>query len=220
MSEQQLPTRPLVPLRGQARATSVLVALSALAGVAVTVADWHTSSVADDYIADIAGLTMADLRDAEGLSRVLAVTHVVITLVAGGLFLLWSWRARLNAEALSPARHHRARGWVVGGWLCPLVNFWFPAQVLSDIEKASRAEARTETDLTHLRGDPLIGRWWAVLVVSVLLDQYVTQIVLRTVSAETLREAAVLTTAATALQAIAAGMVIVLVHRVTAAQAA
>ncbi|QFU85407.1 DUF4328 domain-containing protein [Amycolatopsis sp. YIM 10] len=218
MTEQQLPTRPVLPLRGTATGACALIVLSALAGMAVTVTDWHTSSVADAYIDDNAGLTIEDLRAAERLTSAAAWVHLGVTLLAACLFLLWSRRARANAEALSPARHRRARGWVIGGWFCPVVNFWFPYQVVSDIEKASRPVARAETDLTHLPASPLVGRWWAVLVAGVALDQYVAHVVLRTVSAESLREAARLTTVATALQAIAAGMVLLIVRRITVAQ--
>lgn len=220
MTEQQLPTRPMLPLRGAATAASALIVLSALAGVAVTVTDWHTSSVADAYIDDNAGLTIEDLRAAERLAAAAAWVYLGITVLAACLFLLWTWRARTNAERLSPARHRRARGWVLGGWFCPVVNFWFPYQVIADIEKASRPVARAETDLAHLPPSPLVGRWWGVLLASLLLDQYVVQVVLRTVSAESLREAARLSTVATALQAIAAGMVLLIVRRITVAQAA
>ncbi|AXB45931.1 DUF4328 domain-containing protein [Amycolatopsis albispora] len=214
MTEQRWPA-PVLPLHGPARAAGTLIVLSAVAGVAVTVADWHTSSVADEYIADTAELTIDDLRDAEALAALASWGYLGITLLAALAFILWCWRARLNAEALSPARHRLTRGWVIGGWFCPVVQLWFPYQVVSDIEKASRPDATAD-----LRANPLIGRWWVMLVVSLLLDQYVTQVVLRTVSAETLREAAGLTTVASGLQLIAAVMALVILRRITAAQAA
>ena len=63
----------------------------------------------------------------------------------GGLALLASWitgamwlhRARKNAEAFNPSFHHtRSAGWAWGGWICPIVNLWFPFQVVRDTYRA------------------------------------------------------------------------------------
>src|SRR5688572_18369651 len=51
---------------------------------------------------------------------------------------LWLWRARQNSELLGPGHHHaRSRGWVWGGWVCPIVNLWFPFQVVKGVHLAS-----------------------------------------------------------------------------------
>src|SRR5690242_21013901 len=51
------------------------------------------------------------------------------------LFVVWFRRARINAERHDyPQR--RARGWTFWGWIVPIVNIWFPFQIMGDIWRA------------------------------------------------------------------------------------
>ncbi|WBQ05475.1 DUF4328 domain-containing protein [Kribbella sp. CA-293567] len=74
------------------------------------------------------------------------------------VFLIWLWRARENTEVLTPAAggfqggyqgaqhggqrgrggpHRHEQGWVIGAWVCPIVQFWYPLQVVEDVVRAS-----------------------------------------------------------------------------------
>ncbi|ALG12112.1 hypothetical protein AOZ06_39285 [Kibdelosporangium phytohabitans] len=66
----------------------------------------------------------------------LTVTSAVVTLV-------WMYRARRNVRAVGRQRH--APGWAIGGWFCPIVNLWFPVQIVSDIATADQPSARSRT---------------------------------------------------------------------------
>jgi hypothetical protein len=71
---------------------------------------------------------------------------------------LWLWRARHNSELIEPGHHHaRSRGWVWGGWVCPIVNLWFPFQVVKGIHVASSR--------AYGGAGALIGWWWAAWLV-------------------------------------------------------
>jgi hypothetical protein len=51
------------------------------------------------------------------------------------LFVIWFRRARINAERHGyPLR--RARGWAFWGWIVPIVDLWFPFQIMGDIWRA------------------------------------------------------------------------------------
>ena len=74
--------------------------------------------------------------------------------VAMVMFLVWFYRARVNAEGhgwpqrLSP-------GWAIGAWFVPVVNYWFPFWIMVDIWRAGLPEqARTKIAI-------LPGVWWA-----------------------------------------------------------
>jgi hypothetical protein len=57
-------------------------------------------------------------------------------------------------------------GWVVGGWFCPVVNFWFPKQIVDDVIAAS--DPRTPPLFPDLRRIPrhgLVLAWWLTWVV-------------------------------------------------------
>ncbi len=45
------------------------------------------------------------------------------------LFVVWLRRARINAER-HDYRQRRVRGWVFWGWIVPIVNIWFPFQIM------------------------------------------------------------------------------------------
>jgi Domain of unknown function (DUF4328) len=75
------------------------------------------------------------------------------------LFLVWFYRARINAERHGyPQR--RARGWAFWGWIVPIVNLWFPFQIMGDIWRAGLpAGQRTETAW-------LPALWWTCWLLS------------------------------------------------------
>jgi Domain of unknown function (DUF4328) len=50
-------------------------------------------------------------------------------------FVVWFRRARINAEG-HDYRQRRARGWAFWGWIIPIVNLWFPFQIMGDIRRA------------------------------------------------------------------------------------
>jgi len=90
----------------------------------------------------------------------LVTVFEVLALLAGWVLgSMWLHRARKNAEALAPGAHHaRSAGWAWGGWVCPIVSFWFPFQVVRDVH---RAVSPTSTS-------SLTGWWWALYLVMTL----------------------------------------------------
>jgi hypothetical protein len=88
--------------------------------------------------------------------------YTIGSVLAGLAFLagwvtgsLWLYRARKNAELMSPhALFVRSPGWAWGGWICPIVAFWFPFQVVRDTHRA----------VAHYFSATLIGWWWALFL--------------------------------------------------------
>jgi hypothetical protein len=87
----------------------------------------------------------------------------LLALLAGWITgAMWLHRARKNAEAFNPTFHHtRSAGWAWGGWVCPVVNLWFPFQVVRDTHRA----------VSPLGAWPVIGWWWAFWIAYVVLDR-------------------------------------------------
>ncbi len=93
-------------------------------------------------------------------------------------YLLWLWYARENTEFLNsalaprpPARplapgqelHRRSGGWVVGAWFCPVIQFWYPLQVVQDIVAASEPlEQPGAAKSQQIR--TLLYSWWVAWV--------------------------------------------------------
>jgi hypothetical protein len=177
VSEQAWPTsnvpdreRPesLKPLRGHAVAAMVGVALGLIANILVLVATWRAVNAINAYN-DGAG-TRSEVLAAADFADSLLWPFVGVSVIAGVPFLIWLWRARHNAEFLADvASQRRARGWVIFGWFVPIVSFWFPHQVVSDIWTASRPEPAAAVS-------PLVNAWWAAFLGSWMIDRVTTNV--------------------------------------------
>jgi hypothetical protein len=87
-------------------------------------------------------------------------------LVAMVMFVVWFYRARVNAEGHGwPQRW--SRGWAIAGWLVPVVNFWFPFQIMADIWRAGLPEP------SRANRAILPGIWWACLLAFFCLLSFV-----------------------------------------------
>lgn len=71
---------------------------------------------------------------------------------------MWLHRARQNADVLNPGRSHaRGAGWAWGGWIVPIVAFWFPYQVVRDVDAAISPRAPAKD---------LVAVWWGAWLVA------------------------------------------------------
>ncbi|MFJ1792178.1 DUF4328 domain-containing protein [Kitasatospora griseola] len=152
------------PVSGWAAAATVLISLVLLREVLVTVANWRAYELVHDYLNGTA--TEADLAaaDADTLTALASSTLLwLLPLSAAGVaFLVWLWRARCNAESLRGRdTQRRTRVWVVASWITPVVNLWYPYQIVSDIWQAS-APGRPASGT-------LVKAWWACLVLAGLI---------------------------------------------------
>jgi hypothetical protein len=160
--------RSFSSVNGLGTAVSILICVVALAQAVLAASDWYTYKVVKDYVE-------GPVKDPDRLDRadqvfVLAVDGFLLALLAAGVvFIVWLWRARGNAELFCYGQHRRGRGWVIGGWFCPVVNFWFPKQIVDDVIAAS--DPRTPPLFPDLRRIPrhgLVLAWWLIWVATVV----------------------------------------------------
>lgn len=143
---QGLSTHGLKPARGLA----ILAAIGAAVLAAIEVIEVALASAAQETYLDAAadGVNAADVWTAYDL---IAVTATIVGIAAYVVTCLWLHRLRTNLEVSHPgARHTRRKGWVWGGWLVPVVNLWFPFQIVRDISKVSSDRSPNQ----------LLGYWW------------------------------------------------------------
>lgn len=216
MIEQTSPTHHgLRKIGGLGVMSSVLIGLVAGLGVVSTWTFWKGIGVAERYVAGVGGVSEADLARAEEADTLATRLYVVAFVLASVIFVIWLWRARANAEALCPAPHRRARGWTIGAWICPVVNLWFPYQVVDDVHRASRPG--NVPDLRDLRAVPrsaLLGWWWAMMLATMFVGRVEAFKVRNAQSVDDLRTAANLDTIASAFLVVAAVLIIVIVQRI------
>jgi hypothetical protein len=75
--------------------------------------------------------------------------------------------------------HRFTRGWVLGSWICPVVNLWYPKQVVDDIVAASDPRTPPQTQsLKTIPGTQLVWAWWLTWVAGLVTGNVVQRGVL------------------------------------------
>lgn len=90
--------------------------------------------------ADPTSVPFAEADRSDSLAR-WSLVEVPVLIVCGVLFVVWLHRAH-RSDRMDPSWQQRRSGWAIGGWLVPVVNLWFPFQVVSDLRRAARGDAR------------------------------------------------------------------------------
>jgi Domain of unknown function (DUF4328) len=124
------------PTRALGIAATVLIWLTAAALVPLVVTASRFIPLGSEAIAR---QTVDQDFDTAGVAFAIAVGVVVLAALAAGIvFWVWCWQARVNAETIAgPNSQDLSRGWTFWCWFCPLVNLWFPCQIVADIYRAS-----------------------------------------------------------------------------------
>ncbi|CCH16104.1 DUF4328 domain-containing protein [Micromonospora lupini] len=121
----------------------VVVSLSPLIGIVMT-----RQAMANDD-ADL-------LLGAAVVGGLLALPMVVAHLTAAVLVIIWTWRARKNTDAFPGALPTLGAGWAIAGWLVPFANFVVPARVMAGVARDSLWRRFTPT---------LVVVWWCAWLV-------------------------------------------------------
>lgn len=152
------------------------------------------------------------LTDAETSDTLVATAGLlVIASIVGATIAFCSWihRSNRNLRTLTQEPVRFSPGWSVGWFFVPVMNLFRPFQVMNEIYRLSHAERR---------GSPLLGIWWGLW----LVGGYVGWAATRALFDESDLSDAITTdwlivTSDIAL-VIAAGIVMMLIHRITSWQ--
>jgi preprotein translocase subunit SecG len=163
----QPPRRPQVRVRGSvdftapltslAIAVRVLLAATIMATVALLPVLLEQRSTMQDFVAGSA--TLGDARNADRAASTVSNVATACFLLTAVVYLVWFYRARTNVEHYDPQFQRRSVGWALGGWL-PIVSFWVPYQVTTDILLDSRQSLRARADVWR-RPFGVVQAWWA-----------------------------------------------------------
>jgi len=113
------------------------------------------AAVADVFRA--AAVRERSLHPTASSSGLASMVFVYLMTLAVVLFLVWLARCRRNAQVLSPEAPLPGRGWLIGAWFVPGVNFVVPRGFVLAIGRESSA--------AWGRGAVLVNLWWAAWVV-------------------------------------------------------
>jgi hypothetical protein len=99
----------------------------------------------------------------------LQALSVLFEIAIAVVFIVWLYRARGNAE-WSRVPQRRARGWAIGAWFVPVVNLWFPLQLVEDIWHAGVDAA------PRSRMPWQVGTWWACWLLAWITSYHTTHV--------------------------------------------
>jgi hypothetical protein len=206
----------LLPVRPIATVATTMVFTNCAANLFATWTDWHRYQVAADYVAGEPDVGVADLVSADNLAMGAVWLTVLALGAAATVFLTWLWRARVNAERLCRAEHRWSRGWTVGAWFVPVVNLWFPRQVVDDVWRTSRPGVPEDTyRVDGLGTSPLVGAWWYSLLANVLVVLALRVETRGEVTVDVLRAAALYGTVSTLLLLVSATLLSQVIRQIT-----
>ena len=163
MSENVSFRPPFIPLHTPARwATGLLIATLAMAWVAVGVdlAELRLllRATGGDHVA-------LEAREAQfTTNEILLWIQVTLFVATAVAFLAWLFQARVNLRAFGIRRPSYSRGWVVWGFLVPVVNLFRPYQVIREVWQASARKSHDAFNWRSLPVSKLLPAWWALFV--------------------------------------------------------
>jgi len=115
------------------------------------------------------GASMEEIRLKDDVSLLLGGLDLAVFLGAAVTFLMWFHRVFVNLPALGIKDARWSAGWAVAGWFVPIMSFFLPYQVASDIWQASDPTATTDYWRTRPL-KPLLNRWWGFFVAWMVVE--------------------------------------------------
>jgi len=104
--------------------------------------------------------------------QVLGGTQLVLILMAFIALVLWAHRAYANLHRLhqTPRPRHTegAAGW---GWFVPIMNLWYPYQVMKDLWVLTQRYAQPDESIRYERDNSLIGGWWLLRIFTIFASR-------------------------------------------------
>lgn len=154
--------------------------------------------------------SQSDLLASDTRMAQVLVAQIVVLIPCAILFLRWFHRAYVNLRPLGLSPEHGA-GWSVGYWFIPILNFFRPVQMAAEIWKGS---AESLGRRRHL----LLGAWWAAFLGSGFIERAAGFGQVDATLSE-VRSTTTICIAADVVSVVAGLLAIVVVSRITAAQA-
>jgi hypothetical protein len=122
----------------------------------------------DTLVQRVGNVAASDLAEAELMSEAFVSLAFWTGVAAGGLTIVWWYRAYRSVEAKGPTGLSWSPRWAVGGWFIPLGNAVIPKLVLNEIDRLSQGDI--VDDSWRERSTTLLANiWWVVWVAGVVV---------------------------------------------------
>jgi LSD1 subclass zinc finger protein len=221
LAERLAVRRLFKPGGGLALSARLLLGLNLFLYLVLLVSNSFQYSLALRLIAG-ENIAFAELDSNDRRQQALAILHYVVHLTAGIVFLIWFYRVHANLKHLGARDLAYSSGWAVGYWFVPILNLFRPVQVAQEIWRNSDPDAVLSDGAIEptFANSPLIGFWWAMWLISGLLEQIASGMSRSVNSPESLRSMTVGSMIADVARMIACVLVLAVVSAIDARQTA
>lgn len=204
-----------MPLGPRANAAIAVLGLLAVADLVAVAIDLDSISVADRLVAG-ERVPIGEARDVDSRVATIGLVQLVGLVLSVVSFLVWWSRAYKNAIAMGISHPRYTTGWAVGWWFVPFANLVVPKKIANDIYRGSDPDMPyRDPGFLQRPVAPLIHVWWAVWILSNILDRFAFSGDLDGQSAREYASQAKLSLAANGFEALAAGFAIAVVVAIT-----
>ncbi|MFM9062726.1 MAG: DUF4328 domain-containing protein, partial [Pirellula sp.] len=137
---------------------------------------------------------------------IVGLVQLVIAIVTAVTFLRWIYRSNKNLRLLSGQEMQFTPGWSVGWYFIPFANLFKPYQVMKEIWNVSH--------LTQSGSYAIVGWWWALWIISIVLGRITLKAVMRADSATSYASSAMADNASDGLDVVLNIVSLVMVSRI------
>ena len=160
-------------LAGLTTALTVMLWISAGIAVIGVIAYVNRVAVINDVLDANSFNEFIDLSqradDADTFVGVVVLLMILAMLTIFTLLIIWMWRAAKNNEVLGRTNPRLSSGWAIGAWFIPFANLVMPLLVMLDLWRGSDPESPPGDPLWRTRSaSPLVGWWWGLYLASLL----------------------------------------------------
>ena len=155
---------PFQSLQGLATAVKGLLAVVVVGKLAAIGATLYLIRTLGNGV-DFSG---TEVQISAGVLALIVVGVLLLTLVAGIVYLMWLHRAYQNLPALGVMKLDSSPGWAVGHYFIPILNLFRPYQTIVEIMRGS---APREEQLSGKVPTSLAGWWWTGWILAAVLGQ-------------------------------------------------
>ena len=109
-------------------------------------------------------IDMTMINASDTLIIVVNIAHILIVILSIVFFIMWFRRAYYNLHMLPWNNARYTEGWAAGSWFVPIINLWWPYQIMIDIWRGTQYALKER--LGEPRSAAIVGWWWALHLIT------------------------------------------------------
>jgi hypothetical protein len=125
------------------------------------------SDIAQLSLASSGSIAKENAESNDARQGMIGIIQLLTFIVTGIAFLMWIYRANLNATGFGAANMKFTPGWSVGYYFIPILCLFKPYQAMKETWQASTNPLAWNTQ----PGSSLLGWWWALWLISNVFGQ-------------------------------------------------